>query len=163
MPVLSPRRFPLMVNETGQRNTCSIVQRPTEQVAMKNSNARRMSAADEATLWRCWHGGQSLHRVPRVVGIAAVSVHQYLAKHSGYCSSSRRRRRISLTVEEREEISRCVAADWSVRAMARRLDGHPSAVSRELRRNGGRESYRVIEAEHSFWDRARQPKRCRLG
>jgi len=130
---------------------------------MKNTNTHRMSADDEATLWRCWHRGHSLHRVAREVGITAASVHQYLDKHGGYCPAPRRRRSVSLSAEEREEISRCVAADWSVRAIAEYLDRHPSTVSRELRRNGGRDNYRAVDAERSAWDRARRPKRCRLG
>jgi len=130
---------------------------------MKNTNTHRMSADDEATLWRYWHRGHSLHRVAREVGITAASVHQYLDKHGGYCPAPRRRRSVSLSAEEREEISRCVAADWSVRAIAEYLDRHPSTVSRELKRNGGRENYRAVDAERSAWDRARRPKRCRLG
>ena len=38
----------------------------------------------------------------------------------------------------------------------------PSTVSREIRRNGGQESYRASEADQAAWDQARRPKRCKL-
>jgi IS30 family transposase len=38
----------------------------------------------------------------------------------------------------------------------------PSTVSREINRNGGRESYRANEAEQAAWDRAHRPKTCKL-
>jgi len=49
-----------------------------------------------------------------------------------------------------------------VRTIARRLGRPPSTVSRELRRNGGRESYRAAEAEERAAAQARRPKPCRL-
>jgi IS30 family transposase len=38
----------------------------------------------------------------------------------------------------------------------------PSTVSREIRRNGGREGYRASRADHAAWDRALRPKVCKL-
>jgi IS30 family transposase len=38
----------------------------------------------------------------------------------------------------------------------------PSSISREIRRNGGRQGYRASEADQAAWDRARRPKSCRL-
>jgi IS30 family transposase len=64
--------------------------------------------------------------------------------------------------EEREEISRGVAAGDSIRQIARRLGRCPSTVSRELRRNGGSGAYRAGEADQSAWERAHRPKPCRL-
>ena len=37
-----------------------------------------------------------------------------------------------------------------------------STVSREIRRNGGYDTYRASEADERAWDRARRPKPCRL-
>jgi len=65
-------------------------------------------------------------------------------------------------MEEREEISRGVAAGDSARRIAARLQRPACAVTRELARNGGRSAYRANEAEAAAWDRARRPKRCRL-
>lgn len=50
-----------------------------------------------------------------------------------------------------------------MRSIARQLGRSPSTVSREIGRNGGRSWYRASEAEKKAWDRARRPKRCKLG
>jgi IS30 family transposase len=55
-----------------------------------------------------------------------------------------------------------VAAGHSIRSMAASLGRAPSTISRELRRNGGRQGYRASCADQAAWDRARRPKRCRL-
>jgi IS30 family transposase len=72
------------------------------------------------------------------------------------------RRKSALTVVEREEISRGVAAGWSVRQIARKLGRSPSTVSRELSRNGGRARYRAHEAETRFWKKAKRPQVSKL-
>jgi IS30 family transposase len=46
--------------------------------------------------------------------------------------------------------------------MARRLGRAASTVSREIRRNGGKQSYRAAEADELAWHRARRPQRCLL-
>jgi IS30 family transposase len=38
----------------------------------------------------------------------------------------------------------------------------PSTISREIYRNGGKDSYRAALAEQNAWDRALRPKACRL-
>ena len=57
--------------------------------------------------------------------------------------AARRRSRLALTLSEREEISRGIAAAQSARSMARLLGRSPSTVSRELNRNGGYDRYRA--------------------
>jgi IS30 family transposase len=67
-----------------------------------------------------------------------------------------------LSLQEREEISRGIAAGQSIRSIAASLGRAPSTVSRELRRNEGRQSYRASRADQAAWDRARRPKPCKL-
>jgi len=67
-----------------------------------------------------------------------------------------------LTLAEREEISRGVVAGHPIRSIAASLCRAPSTVSREIRRNGGRRSYRANKADQSAWDRAHRPKTCKL-
>ena len=69
-------------------------------------------------------------------------------------------RRLSLA--EREEISRGLAAGESLRAIAEGLGRAPSTVSREVASNGGRDSYRALDADRAARVRARRPKPCRL-
>ena len=90
------------------------------------------------------------------------SIQPILAETGGIRPAHRHRSSKSLTLIEREEISRSVVAGESVRAIARRLHRAPSTISREIRRNGGREEYRAVPADQHAWDMARRPKRCKL-
>jgi IS30 family transposase len=67
-----------------------------------------------------------------------------------------------LSLDEREEISRGVAAGVSLRSIATSLHRAPSTISRELRRNGGERRYRAAAADKRAWDRALRPKLCKL-
>jgi IS30 family transposase len=67
-----------------------------------------------------------------------------------------------LSVTEREEISRGVAAGHSRRQIAPWLGRAPSTVSRELGRHGGRACYRAATADAAAWQLARRPKVCKL-
>jgi IS30 family transposase len=67
-----------------------------------------------------------------------------------------------LSLKEREEISRGVAAGDSLRMVATRLGRAPSTISRELARNGGRRRYRALHADRAALGRARRPKPSKL-
>jgi IS30 family transposase len=74
----------------------------------------------------------------------------------------RRRALAALRLEEREEISRGIAAGQSIRQIAHGLGRAPSTVSREIGRHGGSQRYRANRADRSAWERALRPKPCRL-
>src|SRR5690606_34619285 len=74
----------------------------------------------------------------------------------------RRRSARTLSLAEREEVSRGIAAGRSMRAIAASLGRAPSTVSRELRRNHGTQGYRANQAAERAWERARRPKPCKL-
>lgn len=63
-----------------------------------------------------------------------------------------------LSLEDREEISRGLALEQSLRVIAHRLGRSTSTVSREVERNGGREKYRAAGADRATRERARRPK-----
>jgi IS30 family transposase len=67
-----------------------------------------------------------------------------------------------LSFEERERISRGLAAGESGRAIARVLGRDPATVCREIRVGGGRARYRAILAERGAVRRARRPKSRKL-
>jgi IS30 family transposase len=69
---------------------------------------------------------------------------------------------LALRADEREEISRGLAVGRSIRQIAGSLGRAPSTVSREIRRNGGRQAYRAGQAGRRAWDQAFRPKPCRL-
>lgn len=54
-----------------------------------------------------------------------------------------------LTVDERNEIHRCLNLGMSLRAIARGLDRPPSAVSREVRRNAVGRHYDAGRAQQA--------------
>ena len=68
----------------------------------------------------------------------------------------------SLTLAEREEISRALAAGESIHCVAARLGRAASTVSRELHRNGGKTCYRAARADEAAWERAHRHKPCKL-
>jgi IS30 family transposase len=62
----------------------------------------------------------------------------------------------------REEISRGLASDSSIREIAKCLERAVSTVSREVARHGGRPAYRASQADGEAWQSALRPKRCLL-
>ena len=67
-----------------------------------------------------------------------------------------------LSLAEREEISRGLAAGESLRSIAGRLERTPSTVTREVERNGGRRRYRACAADKAALRRTRRPKPSKL-
>ena len=69
---------------------------------------------------------------------------------------------LRLSLAEREEISRGLAAGESLRVIAGQLGRTPSRVSREVARNGGRASYRACRADRAAVRNMRRPKVAKL-
>ena len=76
--------------------------------------------------------------------------------------TQRHRSPLRLSLEEREEISRGLAAGESFRSIAGRLGRTPSTVCREVNNNGGRRRYRATTADRAADRRALRPKACKL-
>jgi Helix-turn-helix domain len=72
-----------------------------------------------------------------------------------------RRSSLRLSLAEREEISRGLAAGEPVREIARRLGRAPSTVCREVAANGGRDQYRACAADRRAVRGMRRPKPVR--
>jgi IS30 family transposase len=123
---------------------------------------RGFTAAEKTELWDRWQRGGSLKAIGRAFGKPSSSIYFQVAPHGGIRPAPRRRSRLALTLSEREEISRGIAARRSARSMARLLGHAPSTVSREINRNGGYDRYRAARADEQAWARSRRPKRCRL-
>jgi IS30 family transposase len=123
---------------------------------------REYSAQERRELWQRWKRGESISEIGRALDRAPGTIHCTIRQHGGVPPRERRRSRLALSVEEREEISRGVAVGESARAIAARLGRAPSTISRELGRNGGRRRYRAADADRHAWARARRPQRCKL-
>ncbi len=121
-----------------------------------------LSQLEKAELWNRWKAGECVSDIARALQVPGSRVHHVLSCAGGIVPAARRRSSRALRMEEREEISRGIAAGDSARIIAARLQRPVCTVTRELARNGGRSAYRASEAEASAWDRARRPKRCRL-
>src|SRR6202035_1634719 len=116
-----------------------------------------------AELWERWKNGQCVADIARALERRNKSgVYRILAVNGGIAPEPRRRAAGALRLEEREEISRGIAAGRSIRRIALGLRRSPSTVSREIRRNGGCSAYRAGEADRRAWQRAVRPKLCRL-
>ena len=118
--------------------------------------------ADKALMWDRWQKGESLNEIGRDFGRSHTSIQNILSQTGGIRPPARKRALRSLSLSEREEISRGIVADRSIRSIAASLGRAPSTVSREIRRNGGRGRYRANKADQSTWDRAHRPKPCKL-
>ena len=64
--------------------------------------------------------------------------------------------------QQGETISRGLAQQLILCAIASNLGRSPSTVSREIQRNGGYAAYRANRAEKAGWERAKRPKPCKL-
>ena len=96
------------------------------------------------------------------MGRVPDSLRHYVFAAGGIRPRPRKRSRIALSLEEREEISRGLAAADSLRSIALRIGRSPSTVSREVARNRGRQSYRAGSAEQAALGRGRRPKPAKL-
>jgi IS30 family transposase len=121
------------------------------------------TARQKAELWERWKSGLSAAAISRALDRRnKTGVLRIVTLHGGIAPAPRRRALASLRLEEREEISRGIAAGQSIRQIAHGLGRAPSTVSREIRRNCGGQRYRANRADRRAWKRALRPKPCRL-
>jgi IS30 family transposase len=124
--------------------------------------AGRMSVAEKLEIWRLVRAGVSFRIIGRQLGRSDASIRQHVGLTGGIRPRERTRAAVRLSVCEREEISRGLAAGESLRCIAGRLGRAPSTVSREVTRNGGHARYRAADSDQAAWARASRPKRCKL-
>ena len=121
-----------------------------------------LRAAERALLWERWRAGDPIWRISRALSRAGRTVADELDRTGGFSPRTRKRASRSLSPGEREEISRGLAEQRSLRSIARGLCRSASSISREVRRNGGPVTYRAGAADQRAWGQARRPKPCRL-
>lgn len=113
-------------------------------------------------VWHLWGDGHKLGDVAQMLNINPGSIHGILNKYGGIAPYRCKHRDGHLTMQEREKISRGLAAKQSFTAIARELHRPTSTVSREVQRNGGRDAYRAVAAQGRAKHQRKRPKRCRL-
>ncbi len=129
---------------------------------MKQRRRIYYSASQKALMWERWKQGATLHEIGKLFDRPHTSIHNILSATGGIRPAERTRATTTLSLAEREEISRATAAGESMRSVAVRLGRAPSTISREIKRNGGLDVYRASSADQAAWDRAKRPKRCKL-
>ena len=99
---------------------------------MRQGRRYGLSAAQKTDIWRRWKAGESLHEIGRAFGKDHGSIHFLLSQHGGIAPALRHRSQRTLTLAEREDISRGIASGLSIREIARGLQRAASTVSREV-------------------------------
>ncbi len=120
------------------------------------------SVEQQDLIWAMWRRGDAIREMERALGETLPRIRRYLRQWGGIPPIPRQRRANQLTLAEREEISRGIAAGLSARTIARRINRPSSMVSREIARNGGRDAYRALVADAAAFERARRPKLSKL-
>ena len=120
------------------------------------------TSEQKSEIWDRWQRGESMSSIGRLFDRDSSSIYPLLSRTGGIRPAKRTRSRLALTLSEREEISRGIVAQQSIRLMAAFLGRSPSTVSREVRRNGGYNQYRAALADERSWAQTRRPKRCKL-
>jgi IS30 family transposase len=123
----------------------------------------RLSVSEREELWDRWEAGESQRSIGRRLGRSPSTVRARLVSsgwkrpipRAEWCS-------LRLSMADREEISRGLAGNESLRSIARRLGRAPSTVSREVRINGGQVKYRATVAHRASRRRAKRPKPRKL-
>jgi hypothetical protein len=128
------------------------------------SNRRRIyfTSKQKSEIWDRWQRGESMSSIGRSFDRDSSSIYPLLSRTGGIRPPIRKRSKLALSLSEREEISRGIVAEQSIRSMALSLGRSPSTVSREVRRNGGYNRYRAALADERAWSQAHRPKQCKL-
>jgi IS30 family transposase len=85
---------------------------------------KRFSEEDQKTIWDMREAGVPVKRIAKHLGRQNVSFRKFIADHGGRRPTLRQRSELSLSLEDREEISRGLAAGLSIRAWPRDSIGH---------------------------------------
>ncbi|BEU94330.1 hypothetical protein ACDW_00350 [Acidovorax sp. DW039] len=101
------------------------------------------SDTQKALMWERWKQGWTLHEIGKLFDRAHSSIYRIIAETGGFRPPERSRAAITLTLAEREEISRAMVSGDSIRSIATRLGRSPSTISREIKRNGDCDGYRA--------------------
>ena len=118
---------------------------------MGHGDYERLTPEAIDQVWLRLRAGQAAKPTARELGLCTGTVRAYLLRCGGIRPDPRRRATGRLSLAEREEISRGLAAGESIRTIAVTLGRAPSTVSREVNANGGRRRYPVFDLDVTVW------------
>jgi transposase, IS30 family len=124
-------------------------------------NARRLSRADRSEIERLIWSGETFAATAEAVGCSTKAIQRFLAASGGVKRRVKERSSLRLSLAEREELSRGLVAQDSLRRIATRLGRAPSTISREVARSG-RDGYRAWRADCEAMERSQRPKPPKL-
>src|SRR3979411_829280 len=104
---------------------------------MKQRRRIYYSAAQRSEIWDRWQAGEPMSAIGRRFDRESSSVFSVISPTGGIRPPDRRRSKQTLSLSEREEISRWL----SMRST--HLGRSASTISREVQRNGGSDCYRA--------------------
>jgi IS30 family transposase len=123
---------------------------------------RRFTDEEKVQIWDWHQDGVPVKRIARRLGRNNASLRKLVGETGGVRPRVRVISERHLSLVEREEISRGLAAGLSLRLISERLGRAPSTISREVNANGGRQRYRALPAERAARRRAKRPKAAKL-
>src|SRR5581483_6853994 len=123
---------------------------------------RRFSEAEKAEIWDALERGEAIRGIARTLGRSHSSIRTFMVANAGRRPRPPGSSELRLSLAEREEISRGLAAGLSMRAIAAGMHRAPSTVCREVNANGGARHYRALKADRAARHRARRPKPAKL-
>ena len=129
---------------------------------MRGNGCFGFSYEQQDEIWVKWKNGDSLSDIGRALRKHPGCIHRLIAFNGGIAPAKKRRSKSHLSFKEREEISRGLAANISIRDIASILNRSPSTISREINRHGGRKNYRASVANFEAWKNASRPKPSHL-
>ena len=121
-----------------------------------------LTAEQIEQLWDGYMQGQTVSQLARRFDKRQASMYQRIQASGGIRPTIPKRAVRHLSLEDREEISRGLAAGCSLRQIAVGLGRAPSTISREIEANGGRARYRATRADTAAIGRRKRPKKCKL-
>jgi hypothetical protein len=79
----------------------------------------KLSEQQRNDMWSHWKAGPSLHEIGRAFSKDHGCIQFMLAQHGGIAPAARRRSSLTLTLAERENISRGIACGSSIREITK--------------------------------------------
>lgn len=118
--------------------------------------------SERRRVWDLWKQSISFSAISREVGAPPGSIYSILRPRGGIYFSEPNAGAGALSLEDREEISRGLAAGTSLRGIAAELGRPASTISREINRNTTRNKYRAVDAEDRATRRRARPQKLKL-
>jgi IS30 family transposase len=109
-----------------------------------------LSVEAKARIAELWAAGAPAWKIREEAGVSRHAVLRQVRRLRRPNKPEPVRSELRLSLVEREEISRGLAAGESLLSIGRRVGRVPSTMSREVNRNGGRVRYRACPADRAF-------------